>query len=226
MKQSGLLLVNKPSGPTSYDMIRWIKKNLKGVKIGHCGTLDPMASGLLIILLGHATKKQSIYMNQFKTYLFQIRLGIQTDSGDITGKVIREEVVPELNREMVQATLESFLGDQEQLPPMFSAIKHKGKPLYKLARQGITVERKPRKVHIKSINCEKILSASELEIKILCSSGTYVRTLAEDIGAKLNTCATVTRLVRESIGDFSIEQAIPGSQLHDMNEAQIWGNCL
>ncbi len=172
----GFILVDKPSGPTSYDMIRWVKRIVKGVKIGHCGTLDPLASGLLIILLGKATKKQSQFMGLDKTYRCHMRLGIQTDSGDITGKVIQEAQVPNLNSEMIQTIFQKMTGPQLQIPPMYSALKVQGTPLYKLARKGVVVKRDPRPIQIFSLDLLNVTDNKEIEFKVHCSSGTYVRT--------------------------------------------------
>jgi len=221
--QSGILLVNKPSGPTSYDMIRWIKRSLKTVKIGHCGTLDPLAEGLLIILLGKATKEQSKYMGADKTYLCRVRLGIRTDSGDITGKVlevIHDFSFPEESR--LRQCLQTFLGEQQQIPPMYSALKVDGTRLYTLAREGKTVERKPRPITIRSIDLVRTQHPNEFEFRVECSSGTYVRTLVEDLGHRLEIPAAMSGLVRESIGKFNVSDAVRGDELVNIGESGIW----
>jgi len=204
---NGILLINKPEGPTSYDLIRWMKRVVRGVKIGHSGTLDPMASGLMIILLGKATKSQSSFMSLEKTYHGWMKLGISTDTGDITGQVTQNAAVPSLSPALIEPAFEAFRGDSLQTPPMYSALKKEGVPLYKLARKGKTVEREPRSITIHELT---YLShhEDEVEFRVRCSSGTYIRTLVEDLGKKLGTCATMSRLVREKIGDFSLEQAL------------------
>ncbi len=217
----GLLLVNKPSGPTSYDIIRWIKRKIKNVKIGHCGTLDPLASGLMIILLGRgATKKQGDLMGRDKVYRCGLTLGLKTDSGDITGKKIAEASVPSINSEKLSAVAKKMTGPQLQVPPMYSALKVEGTPLYKLARKGETVERKPRPITVHDF---QFLNSSQekLEFRVHCSSGTYVRVLAEDVGEALGSVATMASLVRESIGDYQLKDSLDGEQLKEMDEAQI-----
>src|SRR5262245_59393007 len=136
----GLLLVDKPSGPTSYDLVRWIKRSVKDTKIGHCGTLDPLASGLMLILLGKATKKQSTLMSQEKVYLCGMRLGESTDTGDMTGNVTQTAPVPAIDAADLERVAKKFVGTHLQTPPMYSAIKQSGVPLYKLARRGKVVE--------------------------------------------------------------------------------------
>jgi tRNA pseudouridine55 synthase len=220
--QGGLLLLDKPSGPTSYDMIRWIKRTIKNTKIGHCGTLDPLASGLLIILLGKATKKQSLIMGQDKTYLTRMRFGVRTDTGDTTGTLVEEKPVPPLTQEMVEKVLATFVGDQKQMPPMYSALKHKGTPLYDLARQGKTIEREERQIKIHSLDFLRFINENEIEVRLQCSSGTYVRVLAEDVGQRLNTCGTMSALIREAIGSYSLAQAVSGDELKGFPEDKIW----
>jgi tRNA pseudouridine55 synthase len=205
---NGLLLVNKPSGPTSYDVIRHVKRKFKGIKIGHSGTLDPLASGLMILLLGSATKSQAVLMNQDKIYLCRARLGTKTDTGDCTGKIIQESSVPSMDEVYFKSKLINFIGEIEQIPPMYFAIKKEGVPLYKLARKGKTIEREKRKVKIYSINLIEMIKASEFEIEVHCSSGTYVRTLVEDVGESLGTCATMTALQRISIGPYDVKKSV------------------
>lgn len=216
----GLLLVNKPSGPTSYDLIRWIKRKTKDVKIGHCGTLDPLASGLMLILLGRATKKQSLLMGQDKTYLCGLTLGLKTDSGDITGKKIATGPALITDPSLLPLLASKLTGPQLQIPPMFSAVKIDGTPLYKLARKGQSVERKPRSITLHELD---FLSHSGdfLEFRTRCSSGTYVRVLAEDIGQGLGTVATMKSLLREKIGSYSVADAIPGDQLKEWDSVQL-----
>ena len=222
LKAQGLLLVNKPSGPTTYDLIRWIKRKIKNTKIGHCGTLDPLAAGLVIILLGRATKKQSIYMGQDKDYEGTIRLGVKTDTGDLEGRVIEEKPVPSLRPAHINDVFQRFVGPLNQMPPMYSALKMKGKPLYQYARKGVEVTRQPRQIHIHSLSFVSHQGNNELLFKSRVSSGTYVRVLAEDIGEKLGTCATLASLTRSSIGEMNTSQAVDGDALKDMSAEEIW----
>ena len=216
----GFLLIDKPSGPTSYDMIRWIKRAVKDTKIGHAGTLDPLATGLLVVLLGKATKRQSDVMGRDKIYRCGVRFGVRTDSGDITGHVLETSDRPLPDAERAVRLASAFVGDMEQTPPMYSALKKDGVPLYKLARKGQTVEREKRKVTIRWM--EPIRAAgAEMEFRAKCSSGTYVRSLVEDMGARAGVGATMTSLVRESIGPLSLLNAIPGNSLKDLGESGI-----
>jgi tRNA pseudouridine55 synthase len=221
MALDGLLLVNKPTGPTSYDVIRVVKRQVKGTKIGHCGTLDPIASGLLILLFGKFTKKQSIYMGQDKIYRAQIKFGLKTDSGDITGKKVADAPVPSLTPEALEKAFSVLVGERDQCPPMFSAVKVGGKPLYKLARKGEVVERKPRRIRIDRIELLNVIAPDSIEVRVRCSSGTYIRTLAEEIGEKMDSVATMSALVREQIGDFSIGNAVPGEDLFRLDETML-----
>jgi tRNA pseudouridine55 synthase len=223
---SGLLLVNKPSGPTSYDMIRRLKRLFPGVKIGHCGTLDPMAAGLLLILLGRATKKQADLMKCDKTYLCRMRFGVKTDTADITGQVIETAPQPLLSADDFSVLLASFQGEQLQLPPMYSALKHQGQPLYKLARQGKDIERERRRITIHEIQSTQPPTAGEAEIRVRCSSGTYVRTLVEDIAARANSCATLSALIRETVGPYQWQEAISGNDLSAEKLPQIMSKVL
>lgn len=202
-----VLLINKPSGITSYDVIRILKKKLQPKKIGHAGTLDPLASGLLIVLIDGATKRSEKFMDMGKRYRVEMRLGIKTDTGDVDGKIIQKSDVPELNREKIEKTLIKFEGKIKQTPPIYSAIKYKGKKLYEYARAGIKVKIKPRFVEIKKI---KLLDFNRetIELQVDCSKGTYIRTLVEDIAKKLKTVAVTGRLVRERIGSYTLIKAI------------------
>lgn len=205
---SGLLLVNKPSGITSFKVVSIIRKALKVKKVGHCGTLDPLAVGLMIVLVGKsATKQQDKFMKQDKVYYAKIKLGIKTDTGDLEGQIISQSDFSNITLEQIKSVCNSFIGETEQEPPMYSALKVNGKKLYELARKGITVERKKRKITIYNID---ILSfnGNEIEIRVKCSSGTYIRVLAQDIGTKLKTDATLSFLRREQIGPFSLDNAV------------------
>ena len=204
---NGLLLVNKPSGITSFKVVSIIRKKLNVKKVGHCGTLDPLACGLMIVLIGKATKQQDKFMKQDKTYYAKIKLGIKTDTGDLEGKIISESDFSKITLEQIQTVCNSFIGEIDQEPPMYSALKVNGKKLYEFARKGITIERKKRKIKIYNI---EILSfnGSEIELRIKCSSGTYIRVLAQDIGGKLKTDATLSFLRREQIGSYILNQSV------------------
>ncbi|RMF56512.1 MAG: tRNA pseudouridine(55) synthase TruB [Calditrichaeota bacterium] len=202
--EGAILAVNKPKDWTSFDVVNKIRR-LTGIrKVGHAGTLDPFATGVLLVLVGPATKQASSLMDLSKEYIANISLGQQTDTLDITGKVIEVLPVPELSTSKVNSVLQSFLGVIEQEVPSFSAVKHKGKRLYKLARKGKDVPKIFKKVHIKDIELLQINSNS-ITIRVECGRGTYIRALARDIARKLGTVGYVSELVRTRIGDYHLE---------------------
>ena len=203
----GLILVNKPVGITSFKLVYIIKKKLNVKKVGHCGTLDPLASGLMIVLVGKYTKLQEKFMKQDKVYLATIKLGIRTDSGDLEGKLISQSDYSHIKEFDIKNALNSFIGKISQIPPMYSALKVNGKKLYEFARKGITIERKPREITIYNIDFLDF-KKDTFSIRIKCSSGTYIRTLAEDIGKKINTDTVLINLVREEIGNYKISSAV------------------
>ena len=204
---SGLLLVNKPSGITSFKVVSVIRKKLNVKKAGHCGTLDPLAQGLMIVLVGKATKQQDKFMKQDKVYYAKIKLGIKTDTGDLEGNIISESDFSKITVEQIKTVCNSFIGEIEQEPPMYSALKVNGKKLYELARKGITIERKKRKITIYNIDVLSF-NGNEIEIRVKCSSGTYIRVLAQDIGSKLKTDATLSYLRREEIGRYTLNDSV------------------
>lgn len=203
----GFILVNKPVGITSFKLVYIIKKKLNVKKVGHCGTLDPLASGLMIVLVGKYTKLQEKFMKQDKVYLATIKLGIKTDSGDLDGKIISQSDYSHIKKIDIKNALNSFIGKISQIPPMYSALKVNGKKLYELARKGITIERKSREITIYNIDFLDF-KKDTFSIRIKCSSGTYIRTLAEDIGKKINTDTVLINLVREEIGNYKLSSAI------------------
>lgn len=203
----GLLLVNKPSGITSFKLVNTIRKKLQIKKAGHCGTLDPLASGLMLVLLGKATKMQDNFMKKDKVYLADIRLGMRTESGDLDGNIVSESDYSHVTNEKIKDVCAGFIGEIEQIPPMFSALKVGGRKLCDLARKGIEIERKARKIMIYSIDILDFFNGI-IKIRVKCSSGTYIRTLAEDIGKKLKTDAVLNNLVREEIGDYSLTESV------------------
>lgn len=209
LKMDGILLVDKPQNFTSFDVVAIIKKLTETKKVGHAGTLDPLATGVLPILIGKATKFQDLFLNKSKEYKAFFKLGIETDTQDITGNIIKETSVPDLKTREIQAVLRDFEGQIEQIPPMYSAIKQNGKRLYSLARQGIEVQREKRLVEIKNIellNYDKDIS--EISILVSCSKGTYIRTLVADIGEKLGCVATLSSLLRTRSGSFQLKDCI------------------
>lgn len=221
----GLLLLDKPKGLTSHDLVLAARRRMADTKIGHSGTLDPMARGLLVLLVGSATKCAALYQKLPKVYSGRIRLGLETDSGDLAGKPVREAAVPELTLETIQRAMDGFLGPREMLPPMYSAVKHKGKPLYAYARKGIEVPLKPRPCEIyswKALGWDK----SEIEFRLHCSHGTYARALAVELGRALGTVAVLSELFRESIGAYQVADAISNDTLARLPLAELVGRLL
>ena len=203
----GILLVDKPSGITSHDIVDRLRRKLKMKKIGHAGTLDPLATGLMIMLIGKATKVSQFLISLDKSYEGEFLFGVETDSQDADGEVVIEKPVPpEIDEERVKEEMKTFLGDQYQTPPMFSAKKIGGVPLYKLARKGKTVEREPRFIRINELNLNK-WNSPRGEFKLSCSKGTYVRTVLHDLGQNLDCGAHLTALRRTKIDQFDIKDA-------------------
>ncbi len=210
----GILLLDKPIGITSNKALQEAKFLFKAKKAGHAGSLDPLASGVLPICFGEATKFSGFLLNADKSYLVTAKLGVRTDSADADGKIIAQKPVPELTFAAVQQALLRFYGETEQLPPMYSALKYKGQPLYKLARQGLEVERQARKITIYKI--ELLTQEKEhITFKVHCSKGTYIRTLVDDLGEALNCGAHVTELRRLLVGNYKIENTITLSRLKE-----------
>jgi tRNA pseudouridine55 synthase len=203
----GILLVDKPAGITSHDIVDRLRRKLKMKKIGHAGTLDPLATGLMIMLIGKATKVSQFLISLDKRYEGEFLLGVETDSQDSDGQVVQEKPVStEINEERVKEEMKSFLGDQYQTPPMFSAKKIDGVPLYKMARKGKTVEREPRFIRINELSL-KNWDSPRGEFSMACSKGTYVRTVLHDLGQRLECGAHLTSLRRTQIDQFEIEGA-------------------
>ncbi len=204
---NGILLLDKPVGMTSNAALQTVKRLYQANKAGHTGNLDPMASGLLPICMGEATKMSAFLLDANKRYRGVCKLGVRTTTADAEGEVIETRPVTGVDEARVREVLAAFTGTIEQIPPMHSAIKHQGQPLYKLAHQGQVVERKPRTVHIYDLELVR-LEGDELEIEVHCSKGTYIRTLAEDIGAALGCGAHLSQLRRSEAGPFRLEDAI------------------
>lgn len=198
----GVLLLDKPTGITSHTAVQKVRRLFSAAKAGHTGTLDPLATGLLPVGLGEATKFSHLLLEADKTYLASIRLGMSTTTGDLEGTVIERAPVS-VTRSGAEKVLERFVGEILQIPPMYSAIKHAGQPLYKLARAGRELPRAPRRVSIRRLALVD-LAADELTVRVCCSKGTYVRVLAEDIGRKLACGACLSALRREAVGGFTL----------------------
>ena len=199
---SGILLLDKPLGLSSNHALQRVKRLYDARKAGHTGSLDPLADGMLPICLGDATKLSAFLLDADKYYWFRLKLGETTATGDAEGEVIRTRPVENIDASAIERVLANFRGEIEQLPPMYSALKHKGKRLYELAREGIEVEREPRRVSIHDLTLGD-LNLPEFELQVHCSKGTYVRTLAEDIGEALGCGAHVTGLRRTGVGPYT-----------------------
>lgn len=216
----GVLLVDKPSGPTSHDIVDCIRELFKFEKVGHGGTLDPMATGLLLILLGRGTKLSNYVMGSDKSYEGVMHLGVATDSQDIDGQITAQKPVDGVTREMLQAQMAKMVGDLMQTPPMVSAVKQHGVPLYKLARKGQTVEREPKLIHLFEFNLLDFAPPLAW-FNLRCSKGTYVRTLCADIGEALGCGAHLKQLRRTQSGTFHVDKAVPLEKLVDLSKADL-----
>lgn len=208
----GVLLVDKAPDMTSHDVVAVARRTLNQKKIGHCGTLDPMATGLLILTLGRGTKIQDLLMSEDKEYVGTVRLGEVTSTQDKQGEVIDTKEVPDLSEDDIRAALDKFTGDFHQTPPMVSAIKKDGVPLYKLARQGKEVKREPRLVHVYHYELGRV-ELPDFEFRVVCSKGFYVRTYAHEIGQELGCGAHLAALRRTKSGNFHVDNAISFEEL-------------
>ena len=216
----GLLLIDKPTGPTSHDIVNSVRRQLQMKRVGHAGTLDPMATGLLIMLIGKATKVSQYLMSLDKTYQGTLQLGQTTDSHDRDGKITATRDIPELTKEEVLAYMKEFVGDQYQIPPMFSAKKIHGVPLYKLARKGKVVEREPRFIRVSSFELLE-LNLPQISFIIRSSKGTYVRTIAHDLGEKIGCGAHLSNLRRTAIDHFKVDDAVTLDAFTALSPAEI-----
>ncbi|KMP11639.1 tRNA pseudouridine synthase B [Candidatus Nitromaritima sp. SCGC AAA799-C22] len=214
---NSIVNLTKPPGPTSFDMVCSVKKILGVKKAGHIGTLDPMAEGILPICLNRSTRIIQFLTPLRKTYRATLELGAETDTQDATGRVTETGDPRSVTREAVEQVIQTFAGEQEQVPPMYSAKKKNGIPLYKLARNGITIDRKPVKICVYSINFIK-KEENRVLFEVHCSAGTYVRTLCHDIGRKLGCGAHMARLIRTRVGPFDLERALTLEALEVANE--------
>ncbi|MBD5779950.1 tRNA pseudouridine(55) synthase TruB [Pelagicoccus sp. NFK12] len=217
----GVLLIDKPTGMTSHDVVDQVRRKLRMKRIGHAGTLDPMATGLLIILVGKATKLSQYLMSLDKTYSGTIKLGESTNTQDADGEITVTKPLPEgLTQLKAQFAMSDFVGDQYQTPPMFSAVKIKGQRLYKLARKGQEVEREPRFIRVSKFEITRF-DLPEIDFTLDCSKGTYVRTLANDFGEKLGCGAHLTALRRDASNDFDTSRALPLDTFKEMEISEI-----
>ena len=216
----GVLLVDKAEGMTSHDVVALARRQLGIKKVGHCGTLDPIATGLLLLTIGRGTKVQDLLMSEDKEYVGTLTLGITTSTQDRECEVIETKPVPQLSEAEIRVVFEKFRGDFYQMPPMVSAKKHRGVPLYKLARQGKVVEREPRFVHVYRYTVDRI-SLPEIDFSVLCSKGFYVRTYAHDIGELLSCGAHLKSLRRTTSGRFDVANAITIAQIKELPREEI-----
>lgn len=216
--KDGLIIINKPKGYTSHDIVNIVRKKLNIKKAGHTGTLDPNATGVLPILIGTATKISKYLIEHKKKYIATIILGKKTDTGDSEGNVIQEDIdFKGTNIKEIKNIFKSFLGRQKQIPPMYSAIKVHGKKLYEYAREGRSVQIEPREIEIYSIDLIKYDNKNEIIFEVECSKGTYIRTLCEDIAKNLNTIGYMKELKRTKVDKFSIEKSISLDELNNAN---------
>ena len=216
----GILLVDKPTDHTSHDVVARIRGRFHLKKVGHGGTLDPSATGLLVILLGRGTSVSNRFMSSDKTYEGMIHLGVSTDSQDADGRIVKECDPSAITREQLEATMATFKGDMFQTPPMVSAIKIKGVPLYKMALRGEEIERKPRVIHIYSFRLLDFASPCGTFV-LRCSKGTYVRTICHDVGEALGVGAHLQGLRRTETAGYDVKQAIPLEKLLTMSQTDL-----
>jgi tRNA pseudouridine55 synthase len=210
---TGVLLIDKPVGPTSFRIVQQVRRGLSIKKVGHAGTLDPFASGLLIVCVGRpATRIISSLMEGEKEYLATLKLGVETDTQDLTGQIIATHEVENIDPNDVKSCLSKFTGELLQTPPHYSALKYKGKPLYYYARKGIKITKEPRKIEIREMELLS-LDNKTMQIRVVCSKGTYIRTLAADIGEFLGCGAHLIELRRLRSGRFTVEDGLEGSDL-------------
>jgi tRNA pseudouridine55 synthase len=215
--KEGIIIVNKPRGATSHDIVDFVRRKLAIKKVGHAGTLDPMATGVLVILLGRYTRLFNHFLTLDKEYVATLTLGAKTTSGDIQGKIIQSKGFEHITEEMAKKVFAAYIGEIYQTPPMVSAVKYKGKPLYKLAWKGKEVKRSARKVLIKELQLLQF-NLPEVKFYLRCSRGTYVRQLAEDLAKDLGSLAYVSQIERVGVGPYKLNEAIT---LPEIEESKI-----
>lgn len=213
-KLFGVLPVDKPEGWTSHDAVAYVRKRYQFSKVGHTGTIDPFGTGLLLLCIGSVTRLSTYLSSMHKTYAVSAKFGVETDTYDVTGETVAEAAVPEDLEAQALAALREFVGETEQVPPMYSAIKYQGKPLYKLARKGVTLDLPPRKVRIYDIR-NVSFDGPVCRFEIHCGPGMYVRSLVHDLGKKIGCGAVTETLRRTAIGDVTVENARQPKDLPD-----------
>ena len=224
--RAGVLPVEKGPGVTSFQVVAHLRRVLRAPRIGHGGTLDPAATGVLPILIGEATKLTPYLVDLDKEYVATVRLGVTTETQDLAGAVLETRAVPALDAPALEAALAPFVGRIQQVPPMYSALHRDGKRLYELARQGVEVEREPREVTVHSIGLESV-SLPDFVIRIRCGKGTYVRTLASDVGAALSCGAALAGLVRTRVGPYALEAAVSWDEVREARSGdRLWSRLL
>ena len=221
----GIILLDKRLGVSSNKALQEVRRLFNANKAGHTGSLDPLATGLLPLCFGEATKVSALMLDDDKRYQVTVKLGVMTDTGDAEGQIIETKPVPPLSLEQIQNCLKKFTGAQAQVPPMYSALKHNGKKLYELARDGITIEREPRNITIYEINLLEF-TPETLTLDVACSKGTYIRSLAEDIGHDLDCGGTVTALRRTRAGQFHLHEAKTIEQLSAMTSDELHASLI
>lgn len=221
----GIILLDKRLGVSSNKALQEVRRLFNANKAGHTGSLDPLATGLLPLCFGEATKVSALMLDDDKRYQVTVKLGVMTDTGDAEGQIIETKPVPPLSIEQIESCLRKFTGAQAQVPPMYSALKHNGKKLYELARDGITIEREPRNITIYEINLLEY-TPETLTLDVTCSKGTYIRSLAEDIGHDLGCGGTVTALRRTQAGQFQLHEAQTIEQLSAMSSEELHASLI
>jgi len=223
--RSGVLVVDKPAGRTSFDVVAHVRRRLHVRRVGHAGTLDPDATGVLPVLVGEATKLMPYVTEHAKEYRAAVRFGVRTETQDMSGRVLSETAVPLLTRESVTAAAAAFIGHIRQTPPMYSALHHEGRRLYELAREGVEVERAARDVTVYELAVEDV-QGGRATLRVVCGKGTYVRTLVADLGDALEVGAAVEQLTRLRVGPFTIEHAVTGADLDTLPAASLEARVL
>jgi tRNA pseudouridine55 synthase len=222
---SGIILLDKRLGVSSNQALQEVRRLFNANKAGHTGSLDPLATGLLPLCFGEATKVSALMLDDDKRYQVTIKLGVMTDTGDSEGQIVAEMAVPDFSESQLLDCLQHFTGEIDQVPPMYSALKHQGKKLYELAREGKTVDRPARRITIYAIEL-LAFDAQHISLDVRCSKGTYIRSLAEDIGHYLGSCGTVTALRRTASGQFNLADAFTIEQLRAMDLATLYASRL
>jgi tRNA pseudouridine55 synthase len=222
---SGIILLDKRLGVSSNQALQEVRRLFNANKAGHTGSLDPLATGLLPLCFGEATKVSALMLDDDKRYQVTIKLGVMTDTGDSEGQIVAEMPVPDFSESQLRDCLQHFTGEIDQVPPMYSALKHQGKKLYELAREGKTVDRPARRITIYAIEL-LAFDSQHISLDVRCSKGTYIRSLAEDIGHYLGSCGTVTALRRTASGQFNLADAFTIEQLRAMDLATLYASRL